>query len=313
MRPAVVARVIMSRMNQKLLLIACLVLVACTRSTDIPVPVQVAANPTATDIWVAELLESGRGLRVGTPVNITDRDGYDNQPHFLPDGSGFLYTSIGSSGQADIHHFDLRRNRDRRLTRTAEGEYSPTPLAGGGFAVVRVEMDGRQRLWAFDDRGENPRLLLEAIEPVGYMAWVDEYRVGLFILGEPHTLVVGDTRTGQKTELLRSVGRSLHPVPGRARLSAVHKVSEDEWNIVEFDPLGGDPIVLAPALSPAEDFAWTPDGSLLMARGSQLFLRRPGEMQEWVEIADLAEFGLSQMTRIAVSPAGDRIALVGQR
>lgn len=303
----------MSGMKNSLGPLVCLLLFGCGQPADTLVPVQVAANPTATDIWVAELLESGRGLRVGTPVNITDRDGYDNQPHFLPDGSGFLYTSIGSSGQADIHHFDLRRNRDRRLTRTAEGEYSPTPLSGGGFAVVRVEMDGRQRLWAFDDRGENPRLLLEAQEPVGYMAWADEHRIGLFILGEPHTLVGLDFRTGENRELLRSVGRSLHPVPGRSRVSAVHKASEDEWNIVELDLAGGDAVVLAPALAPAEDFAWTPDGSLLMGRGSKLFLRRPGEMQDWVEIADLAEFGLSQITRIAVSPGGDRIALVGQR
>ncbi len=29
----------------------------------------------------------------GQPVNLTDRNGYDNQPFFSPDGRSFFYTS----------------------------------------------------------------------------------------------------------------------------------------------------------------------------------------------------------------------------
>lgn len=286
-------------------------LLGCARNDD--VPVQAVADPVGTDIWVAELLDSGRRLRVGTPVNVTDRDGYDNQPFFLPDGSGLLYTSIADDGQTDIHLYDFERARSRQLTRSVEAEFSPTPLAGGGFAVVRVEADARQRLWRFDDRGREAELLLADIEPVGYMGWLDENRVALFILGEPPTLQLVDLRDGSTRELLRSIGRSLHPVPGEGMVSAVHKVSDEEWNIVAFDGAGGEPVWLAEALRPSEDFAWTADGQLVMGRGAKLYVRRPGEGQEWVELADLSAHGIEQISRIAVSPGNDRIAIVVQR
>lgn len=288
-----------------------LALGGCAEPADDAGPVRISP-PTDTDIWVVELLDSGRRLRVGTPVNLTARDGYDNQPHFLPDGSGFLYTSIDGDGRADIHLYEFERGRARQLTRTVEAEFSPTPLADGGFAVVRVEADGRQRLWRFDARGREPVPLLEEVEPVGYMAWLDEHRVAVFVLGTPPTLELADLRDGTTRELLRSVGRSLHPVPGERMVSAVHKVSDEEWNIVAFAADDEEPRFLAPALAPSEDFAWTPDGQLVMARGARLYIRRPGEGYEWSELADLSGHGITQITRIAVSPQNDRIAVVAQ-
>lgn len=290
-----------------------LTLSACTPTgdeiaTDVPV-----VSPSETDIWVAELLDSGRRLRVGTPSNVTDRPGYDNQPHFLPDGSAFLYTSIDASGQADVWRHEVDRGRNYRVTRTAESEFSPTPHADGSFTVIRVEADGRQRLWRFDGEGENPELLLADVEPVGYQAWVDEHRVALFILGEPPTLAATDVRTGELRSLLSSIGRALHRVPGKGTVSVVHKAAEHDWQIVEVDLGSGDVSELAPLLRPAEDYAWLPDGQLIMGRGSKLYLRRPGDDREWREFADFSAHGITQITRIAVSPASNRIAFVAQR
>jgi Tol biopolymer transport system component len=78
----------------------------------------------------------GRRISVGTPVNVTARPGYDNQPFFLADGRAFLYTSIREDSQADIYRYDLDRKTSVRLTATSESEYSPIPLPrGGGFSV----------------------------------------------------------------------------------------------------------------------------------------------------------------------------------
>ena len=41
-------------------------------------------------------------------VRVTDRPGYDNQPHFPPGERMILFTAIDSLGQADIWSFDLR-------------------------------------------------------------------------------------------------------------------------------------------------------------------------------------------------------------
>lgn len=277
----------------------------------------VGVNPTETDIWVAELLDSHRRLRVGTPQNITDRPGYDNQPYFLPDGSALLYTAIDTHGQADTWRYEFERGRRYRVTRTPEGEYSPTPHTDGGFTVVRVEPDGAQRLWRFDDEGKNPQLLLEAVQPVGYQAWFNAHQVALFVLGEPPTLVVANLADSSVRTVLQSVGRSLHAIPGREAISAVHKVSADEWNIVEI-ALDGTVTTLAPLPLPSEDYAWLPDGQLVVGRGTKLFVLTPGNGSNgtnggWQEIADFASHGIQQITRLAVSPAGDRIAFVAQR
>jgi hypothetical protein len=55
--------------------------------------------------------------------------------------------------------------------------------------------------------------------------------------------------------------------------------------------------------------AWTPDGTLLMAHGGMLHAWREGE-STWRAVADLNALGLRNVTRLAVSPGGDRIAIV---
>ena len=49
------------------------------------------AAPPATDIFLAPVRMEGTRLVVGTPVNVTNRPGYDNQPSFLPDGQSLFY------------------------------------------------------------------------------------------------------------------------------------------------------------------------------------------------------------------------------
>jgi hypothetical protein len=54
-----------------------------------------------------------------------------------------------------------------------------------------------------------------------------------------------------------------------------------------------------------------PDGALLMAYDSKLYLWRRGRTT-WTVAADLAPLGLYGVTRIAVNPDGDRVAIVAQ-
>ena len=126
--------------------------------------------PPATDIYLMGVRMDGPSWQLGASLNITDRDGYDNQPHFLPDGSGLLYTSI-RDGQADVYRYEIGIGRSTRLTATTESEYSPTPLpSGDGFSTVRVEEDGTQRLWSFDLQGRAPPPLLRGAASRGTRA-----------------------------------------------------------------------------------------------------------------------------------------------
>ncbi|HEX9653367.1 MAG TPA: hypothetical protein VGA99_06630, partial [bacterium] len=94
-----------------------------------------AQTPPASDIFLVNLDSSG------TPVNLTNRPGYDNQPFFVDDNI-LLYTSIREDNQADIYRFDLQTDSGTRLTATSESEYSPMTMPGSEFfSVVRVEAD----------------------------------------------------------------------------------------------------------------------------------------------------------------------------
>jgi hypothetical protein len=57
------------------------------------------------------------------------------------------------------------------------------------------------------------------------------------------------------------------------------------------------------------DCAWTPDGMLVMADKDVLYGWRKGE-RAWRALADLGALGLHGVTRIAISPKGDRVAFV---
>ncbi len=274
---------------------------------------QAAAAPAATDIYVADLRVADGRVLVGVPVNVTTRPGYDNQPNFLPDGRAFLYTSVREDSQADIYRYDLERKTSVQLTATRESEYSATPLpTGDGFSVVRVEADSTQRLWAFDADGTHPRLVLDSIKPVGYHAWGNDHAIVLFVLGTPSTLQIADDRFpgARGAVITRDVGRSLQRVPGRDAVSFVQRDSTRGNWLEEVDIGARRVTTLVQAPAGADFFVWTPSGIVLTASGTTLYQWDPQGSAGWVTVADLGPAGLTSISRLAVSPKGDRLAIV---
>ena len=286
-----------------------------------------AQGAQGTDIHLIPLTPRGELLALGRPVNITARPGYDNQPSFTPDGAAILYTSIRDDAQSDIYRYDIATRRTTRVTTTPESEYSATVMPGGTrMSVIRVERDSTQRLWSFALDGTDPRVVLEAIKPVGYHAWADDTTLVLFVLGSPATLQVANAHTGIARQLVGGIGRSINRMPGGQGISFVHKVSPTEWWIRGLDPRTDSIQALAQTLGGSEDHAWLSDGSALMARNDSLFRwvpeghagirfagarpAPPGTARGWDLIATFTEPGLRRISRLAVSPRGDFIALV---
>jgi hypothetical protein len=273
---------------------------------------QAAAPPPDTEIFVAPLASNGS---VGRPVNVTNSPGYDNQPSFMPDGKSLLFTSNRGATQTDIYRYDFTSRETTRVTSTPESEYSPTVTPDGGhISVIRVEADGTQRLWRFTLDGRSPELLLP-VKPVGYHAWAGERMLVLFVLGTPATLRVADTSTGQAETLETGIGRSIQPIPGGTLSFVVRSGAGDAatLSIRELDPRTRrmTPLVDAVAGAREADCAWTPDGMLVMALKDVLYGWRRGQAG-WSRLADLAAIGLRGVSRIAISPQGDRVAFVTQ-
>lgn len=273
------------------------------------------ATPPSSDIYVSDLKIHNGALKFSQPLKITNTVGYNNQPSFLPDGKSILYTSIRDK-QADIFGYDLHSSKTIQITNTPESEYSPTLMPDGkNISVVRVEADGTQRLWKFPLAGGAPSLILEKTKPVGYHLWIDDTTLALFILGgtgKPNTLQIVDVATEKAQVIAENPGRILRRIPHQNKFSFVHKVSDKEWLIKAFDLRTRTSASLIATLPGVEDYAWLPDGRLLMAKDSKLFAVVPLTGKTWSEVADFSVAGLKGITRIAVSAKGDRIALVGR-
>jgi hypothetical protein len=274
-----------------------------------------AQAPPDVDIYLASLKVARGRVLLGPPQNLTNRPGYDNQPYFLPDGRGLLYTVL-ENGQTDIYQLDLRTGAARPLTRTPESEYSGALVPGGqSFSAVRVEADGTQRLWQFSLA--NPAQaapVLPDLKPVGYYAWQGKDRLALFVLGSPNALYVANAQTAEATQLENRVGRSFHAIPGdRDGVSFVHKLSDQQWIIKRVDLATREVRPLVEGLPGCEDLAWTKEGIILLAKGSKIYQCQPSVSREWVEVADFASLGLKQITRLAVDPRSKKLALVAER
>ena len=268
-----------------------------------------------SDIYLAPLRRLHDSIIVGPAVNVTHRTGYDNQPSFLPDSRGILYTSVGADGQADIWRYDIPGRRTSRVTATPESEYSATVMPGGlRMSVIRVESDSTQRLWSFALDGSDPQVLLAAQRPVGYHAWLSPTRLVTYVLGKPATLHVVDSDGAHDDVRARDIGRSLHRVPGKDAFSYTQRDSAGKlWITVQ--PVSGESeTVLLQAATGNEFHAWTPDGVLLSAADGRL-VRWNGALdasRAWLPVADLAKAGVRNISRLAVSPDGKWLAYVAE-
>ncbi|MDQ8151753.1 MAG: hypothetical protein P2975_01715 [Gemmatimonadota bacterium] len=260
-----------------------------------------------SDLYVASFHEVGTHLSIGRPVNVTHRVGYDNQPTFTADGRALLYTSIREDAQADIWRMTVATDAVERVTHTTESEYSATRTPDGlAMSVIRVERDSTQRLWRFPFDGSAPTVILPALRPVGYHVWVDEANLGAFILGEPNALVLADPRTGRVDTVARDIGRALVRVPGREAFTFVQLARDTSW-ISEVDVRTRTVRRVAPLPLGAEYHIWTPSGQLIITSGTRLLVR---VRDQWDLLADFAALGVRGISRIALSPTGDRITFV---
>jgi hypothetical protein len=276
--------------------------------------------PPSTDIFLAPLRIQKGSVSLGTPVNITRRAGYDNQPSFTPDSRAVLFTSVRGDAQADIYRYEIASKAITRVTSTPESEYSATVYGDGTrFTVIRVEADSAQRLWSFRLDGSDPRLLFPNIRPVGYHAWIDSTTVAMFLLGRPNALVLADTRSGHPDTLARDVGRSLVRLPNGSGFSFVQHARDSSWILTAVDVRGSGrerrtmvlPLTRMPA--GADYVAWLAPAVAITGTGTRILIwRGDAKNTQWTELVDLSRFGLQRISRVALSPDHGWLAMVAE-
>lgn len=263
-----------------------------------------------SDIYLMNFKLEKDQFYISNPRNITNTPGYDNQPFFLPDNENILYSSDDGFGQTDVYRYNIKARNERRLTFTPDSEYSPTLTPDQKYySCVILERSGDQFIWKYPLNGAVPAKVA-TVANVGYHCWVNETTLGAFIVGEPNTLATIDLNTDAASHIQNSPGRTLMVIPNTNLLSYIDLQNEHHWIIKSYNPATKETKEIIKAQKDFQDFTWTPSGVLLSGNGHKLYKFDPTSDEDWVELADLHDYGLNNFTRLSISPNGSLLALV---
>lgn len=268
----------------------------------------------ATEIYLFDLQEKENKITITNPVNISNNEGYDNQPSFTEDGMALLFSSFRDD-QADIAKYMIDEGYRTWITDTEESEFSPMPVPGKKkyFTCVRLNNDDSQFLYKYAYKKKSPELLIPNLK-VGYYLWFDSKTMISFVIGDIETLQVSNFKYKIKYPIQNNIGRSLQKIPATAGLGAnlvsfislEHEVPE----IYAINPLTSDKKYITDALEGSQDVAWTAKGGLLMAKGNTIYKWNANSKESWEAIHMDTELLLDGISRIVISPDGSKLAVV---
>lgn len=268
----------------------------------------------ATEIYLFDLTKTDSTFIISNPINISNNEGYDNQPSFTEDGTAILFSS-SRNGQIDIARYDIIGNYRTWLTKTDVNEYSPAayPNKKKHFTCVRLDIDGTQQLYKYAYKKKDPQVLIPNLK-VGYYLWFNKYTVVSFVLGDTETLQVSNFKHKIKYPIQNNIGRSLSKIPaaisnGENLMSFISK-SHGTPEIYAIDPVNSEEKYIADALEGSEDLTWTLDGTILMGKNNEIFKLKPQEDKEWFAIKIESDLPIKNISRLVVSPNGTKIAVV---
>ena len=286
----------------RLLFLASLLIVSCTSSE----------TNTDIEVFLFDLTLEDESWTLSNPQNISENEGYDNQPSFSPDGSTLYYTS-NRDGETDIVAFDIESGNKTWLTSTTNrSEYSPTITPDGEhISFITLSSEGVQEFRKLNlETGEEELIEDESI--IGYFVWLDNETYMCFVLAtddQPSTLQIHNNESGEKTILGNNPGRSFQHIPGAKAVSYIQTMN-NETGIYAYFYESDSSEIISPTLEFSQDMAWLPNGRLLMGSGSELFIY---DNNDWSLFTDLDSFGLTGITRMAVHPDGTKMAIVVEK
>lgn len=267
-----------------------------------------AQQPPGTEIYLFDLKVKKNSIQLVNPKNITNRSGYDNQPHFHPEKPLVYFSSADESGRTDIMVYNYETGETKKFTNTSELEYSPTVTPDRKFISCIIQRDnGAQDLDKYPIDGGEPVTIVDNLT-VGYHAWINDDALVLFVLGRPNTLRLYSITEKKGQELASDIGRSLHRIPGTNDISFIDKQGE-EWHIKKYKSATGMIVTITPTLPNHEDIAWTADGKILMSDGEKLFYW-VSKKKQWSPVIMPSNFLLKGITRLATNNSMTKLAIV---
>ncbi len=268
----------------------------------------ISYSQTNTEVYLFDFMQNGNSFSIKNPLNISNNKGYDNQPYFLADGKSVLFAST-RAGQIDIVLYNIKNKTKKWLTNTPGSEYSPIQTPDREyFTNILLEKNGRQLLWQNPFSKKKAKVAVENLK-IGYYTWYDKHTIVSFVLGKPATLQVSNLKTKTNYIIAKNIGRSIHKIPHTNLISYISLV-EAKAKIYSINPITKGKKFIINALPHSQDMAWTSNGTIIMGTTDKLYKLTPGINKKWVLFASLKPYNLTGITRVAISPKTNKIAIV---
>lgn len=264
-----------------------------------------------TEVYLLDVIENNGKIEFSNLRNISNNEGYDNQPSFYDDN--LVLFSSTRNRQTDIAKYDITTEQITWLTNTPGGsEYSPLRIPGSDeVSAIRLDDNGLQRLYRYNTSSGKSEELLKDLK-IGYHVWYsDHILVSTVLIEDRMDLVVSNMKDNTNYTIQKNVGRSLHNIP---KCEEIYFIAH-EMSLTIIKSLHPITRVTKPIHNlPGEvsDFCLLPDGHILYAKGKNIFRYDPYSKKSPKILHLFQDNEINAISRMAVSPDGKHMAIVSE-
>lgn len=265
----------------------------------------------ATEVYLLDIKKDGVSFSIvpnSKPVNISNNEGYDNQPSFIEKLNAVAYVSSKNKKPTDVFLYDLGTAKTKQFNNNSKAEYSPKTTPDGKF--ISVVKDTDQNLTRISLDGLVTEKLYTSKDSIGYYCWLNKSEIAAFTLSKPKvTLKLINIKNKTEKYLTDSIGRSLYKYLDG--IVICQKLKKGNW--VSFIDKNGTITQLIELPKNTEDFYLTDDGWLFSSNESSLiYCNLESENKVWKDLGDLSATGISKIFRLAVNKDKNKLVFVSE-
>ena len=169
-----------------------------------------------------------------------------------------------------------------------------------------------QRLYKYDSQTGKSTELIKDLQ-IAYFAFYNDQKILSTVLdGDKMDLVMIDLPLKKADTLFYNVGRSLQKVPKINSMSYSLLNEEGNLDLYLLDMDSYESFFVTEMPIGIQDYVWLNDTQILIGSGNKLYMYDTLGDSEWTRVASLEEYGLKNITRMAISPNGKKLAIVAE-